>query len=274
MADYVVTESGFGAELGAEKFFNIKCRIGRFKPDAEVLVCSVRAMKMQSGRFHVRPGRPLPPDLLEEDLDALRSGSVNLSAHLAILQEFQLPIVVAINRFPSDSERELQLLSELALENGADRVAITDAFQQGGKGAIDLAQAVTEACQLPNSFQYLYSLDLPIKEKIECLATRVYGADAVDFAETAERQIHEIADWGFTELPICIAKTQYSLSHDPKLSGRPRGFRLPIREVHLAAGAGYLYALTEGINLMPGLPKKPMAKHIDLQPDGTIVGMK
>jgi formate--tetrahydrofolate ligase len=273
LADYVVTESGFGSDLGAEKFFNIKCRTSGLRPDAEVLVCTVRALKFHSGQFDVRPGRPLPEAMLEEDLSALRAGIPNLQAHLANLQQFGIPTVVAINRFPTDTEQEIGLLRELALDSGAARVAVIDSFARGGAGAEELADAVVEACQLPSQFDFLYPLDSSPEEKIATIATRIYGAVDVEFSDAAQAQLREYSALGYGNLPACMAKTQYSLSHDRSLTGRPTGFTLPIEEVRLAAGAGFLYAMTQGISLMPGLPRTPSALKIDVSPDGTITGL-
>lgn len=273
LADYVVTESGFGADCGAEKFFNIKCRISGLKPSAEVLVCTIRALKLHSGKFRVRAGKALPPELLVEDFDALRAGATNLAAHIDIVSQFGIPVVVAINRFPSDTDRELDEIRQIAMAQGAMGVAVTDAFARGGEGSIELAGAVINACRQPNQFRFLYPLESPPEEKIELLATQIYGAAGVDYDPPARRKLEQFRDWGFGNLPICIAKTQYSLSHDPKLLGRPTGFRFPIRDVRLAAGAGYLYALAGDINTMPGLPKEPAAKRIDINPEGRISGL-
>lgn len=273
LADYVVTESGFGSDLGAEKLFNIKCRASGLRPDAEVLVCTVRALKFHSGQFDVRPGRPLPEAMLEENLSALRAGLPNLQAHLANLQQFGVPAVVAINRFPTDTDREIDLLRELALDSGAARVAVIDSFSRGGAGAEKLAEVVVEASQLPSQFAFLYPLDSSPEEKIATIATRVYGAADVEFNALSAEQLHEYSSLGYGNLPVCMAKTQYSLSHDRALTGRPTGFTLPIEEVRLAAGAGFLYAMTQGISLMPGLPRTPSALKIDVTPDGTITGL-
>lgn len=273
LADYVVTESGFGSDLGAEKFFGIKCRVAGLRPAAMVLVCTVRGVKHHSGRFEIRSGRPLPPELLKEDLDALREGVSNLEGHLANLRQFGPPIVVAINRFPTDTEAELHLLSSLALQAGAQHVALTEAFARGGEGSLALADAVIKVCQPTQEFQFHYPLTATYQEKIVDIATKVYGADGVDFGEGVEQRMHEFAARGYGNLPVCIAKTQYSLSHDAKRMGRPTGFRLPIREIRLAAGAGFVLALTEGISLMPGLPRDPAAKRIDIDDQGGIWGM-
>ena len=274
LADYVVTESGFGSDCGAEKFFDIKCRVSGLRPDVEVLVCTARALKFQSGRFSVRPGRPLPAALLAEDVDAVRAGAVNLEAHLAIIREFNVPSVVAINRFPGDSDRELEEIRRVALAGGATSVAVSDAFARGSTGALDLAEAVTKAARQPSQFECLYPLDLPVTEKIETIATKIYGAGSVEYEPRARRRLQEFERLGFGDLPVCIAKTQYSLSHDPQLLGRPRGFAFPVRDVRLAAGAGYLYALCGEIRTMPGLPTEPAALRIDIDTEGRIVGVQ
>ncbi len=274
LAEYVVTESGFGADCGLEKFVHIKCRASGLKPDAEVLVCTVRAMKLHSGRFRVRPGKPLPAGLLAEDLDALRAGSANLRAHLEIVKSFGLPVVVAVNRFREDGDREIEELVKLADQWGAAGVVVSEAFTRGGAGADALARCVIAACEAPNRFQMLYTLELPLDEKIERIATQVYGAEGVDFAPAARRRIEEFQSLGLGGLPVCIAKTQYSLSHDPTLLGRPRGFRFPVRDIRAAAGAGYIYALAGEIDTMPGLPSAPAAREIDVDGDGRIIGLR
>ncbi len=273
LADYVVTESGFGSDNGALKLFDIKCRTSGVVPRAEVLVCTIRALKYHSGRFEVRAGRPLPTSLLGEDLSALREGSQNLAGHLAILQRFGIPTVVAINRFPTDTPAELQLARELATELGAERVAVIDAYSQGSEGALELADAVVEACACPSNFTPIYPLNATYEEKFSGIATKLLGAASVDFSPGVTEKLAEFVHHGFANLPVCIAKTQYSLSHDAKRLGRPTGFQLPITEVRLAAGAGYVLALTEGISLMPGLPREPAAKRIDVSTDGRITGI-
>ena len=237
LADYVITESGFGADCGAEKFFHIKCRASGLEPDAVVLVTTVRALKMHSGQWTMRPGRALPRELNTADLASLRRGVDNLAAHLDLLDHFGPPVVVAINRFPSDSDDELREIERFALDHGAARVAVSEAFARGGEGAEDLARAVQEVCRQPRTpLRMLYPLDLPAEEKIRVVATRIYGADDVEFHDEARRQLDELRHVAPLDLPICIAKTPYSLSHDPTRLGRPRGFRLPIQGVHWSAG--------------------------------------
>lgn len=274
LADYVVTESGFGSDLGAEKLFNMKCRLAGITPAAEVLVCTVRALKYHSGRFDVRPGRPLPQELLQSDLSSLTAGSANLIGHLDNLRQYGIPIVVAINQFPTDTEDELVLIEQIAKAAGAFRVARVNCFSQGGEGAIPLADAVIDACNEPSSFTTLYPLDISYAQKISRIAQRVYGADGVSFSNNTAALLESFEQRGFSGLPVIVAKTQYSLSHDPKLLGRPKNFTLPIQDVRLAAGAGFVLAMTEGISLMPGLPKHPAAIHMDLLADGTIKGLK
>lgn len=273
LADYVVTESGFGADCGAEKFFHIKCRSSGLMPDAMVLVCTVRALKHHSGRFPVHPGHQLPEDLLREDVEAVRAGAVNLQAHIDILQRFGMRPIVAINRFPTDTDAELQLAASLALQMGAQTAVMTDCFARGSEGASRLAEAVCEACREPATPRMLYALDSGLTDKFTTIATEVYGADGVEIAPAAGQRLGELESQGFGNLPVCIAKTQYSLSHDPARVGRPTGYLLPIRDVRLAAGAGYIYGLAGDIVTMPGLPTHPAARHIDVASDGTITGL-
>ncbi len=273
LAEYVVTESGFGADCGAEKFFNIKCRVSGLRPDAVVLVCTLRALKLQSGQFQARPGKALPPELLAENLAALRAGAVNLEAHIGIVRRFGLPLVVAINRFREDGDREVEELRRIALESGATAVAVTEAYERGGEGSLELALAVVAAAEQPSEFDFLYPLQTSLEEKIETIATEIYGAGGVEYDEAARRRLEQYTRLGFAGLPVCIAKTQYSLSHDPGLLGRPKGFRFRVRDARLAAGAGYVYALAGDIRTMPGLPSEPAAYHIDVAPNGSIRGL-
>ena len=270
LCDYVITEGGFGSESGAEKFFDIKCRASGLKPDAEVLVASVRAAKWHSGRYGPKPG----PELDQENLKNLREGAANLAAHVEILRQFGVPIVVAVNRFPADTDREVEELLRLALEFGADYAAPSEVYARGGEGGLELARAVAAACRRASAFKPLYSLELPAEEKVRLIATRLYGASDVDFSEEARANLERWRVLGFGELPVCVAKTQYSLSHDPSLLGRPRGFRLPVRDVRLCAGAGFLYALTGDVSTMPGLPAEPAALSIDVDEDGHVTGLR
>ncbi len=272
-ADLVITEAGFGSDLGFEKFCNVKCRFSGLQPDAAVIVVTVRSLKAHSGKFSVRPGKPLDPDLEREDLEALEAGLTNLTKHIENVRWYGIPAVVAINSWPNDTHRELDRVAEAARQAGADMTVVADVFDRGGNGAIDLALAVLAACDQSKAFRHLYELDLPIKEKIERIAATMYGADGVDFEPAALAAIARYESHGFGTMPICMAKTQYSLSGDSRLLARPTGFRLTVRDVRLYAGAGYLVPIAGDIMLMPGLGKQPSGFGIDLLPDGTVVGL-
>ncbi|MEZ5978161.1 MAG: formate--tetrahydrofolate ligase [Planctomycetota bacterium] len=274
LADYVVTEAGFGSDMGAEKFFNIKCRVTGMQPDCAVLVTTTRAMKLQSGRFQVKPGKPLPPELEREDLGALEEGLANLEAHLSILAAHGVPVVVAINRFPTDTKAEHDAIEKRALAAGARAVAVSEVFSNGGEGGRALAEAVVAAAESGTAkFRHAYDLDQPIVEKVQRLATSFYGADRVAFAPLATEQLARLEARGEGKLPICVAKTQYSLSHDPKLLGRPSGFEFPVREVRLYAGAGIVVPLAGDVMTMPGLGSTPAFRGVELEEDGTISGL-
>lgn len=273
LADYVVTESGFGADMGAEKFVNIKCRRSGLKPDLMVLVATIRALKVHSGDFSVVPGKPLSAELTRENLDALRRGAVNMAKQIENVHKFGVKAVVAVNRFPTDTPAELELVMELARQAGAEAAVVSEAHAGGGAGATALAEKVVELAEQPNSFDYLYALDAPIKEKIETIAVEMYGADGVDYEAAVDKDIDWLSTHGFAELPICMAKTPLSLSHNPKLKGRPRGFRVPVREIRVAAGAGFLIPLCGDIIMMPGLPTEPGAERVDIDASGRIVGL-
>jgi formyltetrahydrofolate synthetase len=273
LSDCVVTESGFGADMGMEKFMNIKCRYSGLTPDAVVMVCTVRALKMHSGRYRVVAGRPLDPKLAREDLQAVEEGSANLEKQIDNARLFGIPVVVAINAFPADTAAEVELIRQRSLAAGAEDAHVSEAWARGGAGAEALARAVLKAAERPKQFRFLYDLERPIKEKIETIATRIYGADGVDYLPAAEQQIGKYAELGYGNLPICMAKTHLSISHDPALKGRPRGFRVLIREVRASLGAGFLYPLLGEMRTMPGLPSKPNAWKIDLDDDGNIVGL-
>ena len=272
-ADYVVTESGFGADMGAEKFFNIKCRYSGLKPDAMVLVATVRALKMHSGRYKVVPGKPLDKGLKEENLEAIKLGAGNLIKQIENVKMHNVPVVVAINRFDSDTENELNLIRKIALENRAEDAVISEVWAKGGEGGVVLAEAVIKATEKSNEFRFLYPLNISIKEKISILATEIYGASDVDYDKKAEKDIDKINKMGLDNLPICMAKTQLSISHDPNWKGKPIGYRFPIKEVKIAAGAGYIYPVAGDILLMPGLPSNPAVYNIDLDEEGNIVGL-
>jgi formate--tetrahydrofolate ligase len=273
LGDCVVTESGFGADMGMEKFMNIKCRYSGLTPDAVVMVCTVRALKMHSGRYRVVAGRPLDAGLTREDLKAVENGCSNLDKQIENARLFGVPVVVAINLFPTDTEAEVELVRQRSLAAGADGAYVSEVWAKGGAGAEELARAVLKAAERPTQFRFLYELDRPIKDKIETIATRIYGADGVDYLPAAEQQIKKYTDLGYANLPICMAKTHLSLSHDPALKGRPRGFRVPIRDVRASMGAGFLYPLVGEMRTMPGLPSEPNTWKIDLDDDGNVVGL-
>lgn len=273
LSEYVVTESGFGADCGMEKFMNIKCRYSGLTPDCVVMVCSVRALKMHSGKYRVVPGKPLDPALAEEDVAAVEKGAENLVKQIENARLFGVPVVVAINRFTTDTDREIRAIEKIALDSGAYACAVSEVWAKGGAGGRELAEAVVRACEEPKNFQFLYPLDIPIKEKIEIIATKIYGADGVVYEEGVEEKIKRFTEFGWDKLPICMAKTHLSLSHDPKLKGRPRGFKLPIRDIRPATGAGFLYPLCGDIRTMPGLPSEPAGNRVDIDEEGRIVGL-
>jgi len=264
MADYTVTEAGFGADLGAEKFLDIKCRFTGFKPDAVVIVATIRALKMHGGLAKT--------ELATENIEALKKGMTNLAKHIENIQKFGLPIVVAINAFPTDTENELQELKALCESMGAS-VSISEAWAKGGEGAIDLAQKVIEATEKPSNFQYMYDVNDSIKDKINAIATKIYGADGVNYTPAVEKTIAEFEAEGLDKMPICMAKTQYSLSDDQFKLGAPTGFKITVRELRINAGAGFIVALTGNILTMPGLPKKPAAENMDIDINGKITGL-
>jgi formate--tetrahydrofolate ligase len=266
LGDYAITEAGFGADLGAEKFLDIKCRKAGLTPDAVVLVATVRALKYNGG--------VAKPDLAAENVEALAKGAVNLEAHIDNLRKFGLPVVVAINRFGTDTDAELDYIRKICLEKGAE-FALSEVFAKGGEGGLELAEKVVAACEKPKNFTYMYEDDMSIKEKIEAVATKIYGADGVKFDAAAAKALAEIEalDPAYAKLPVCMAKTQYSLSDDATKLGRPSGFTLTVREVKLSAGAGFIVVLTGAIMTMPGLPKKPAAYSIDIDDDGNITGL-
>ncbi len=273
LGDYVVTESGFGADMGMEKFFDIKCRVSGLKPDCVVMVATVRALKTHGGGPKVVAGRPLDPVYTKENLPLLRAGMANLKSLVATALSFGVPVVVAINRFPTDSQHELDLIKEIALAAGAMAAVTANHHAQGGEGAWDLAEAVVEACDQPSNFNYLYPLDQPIKTKIDTIAKEVYGAADVEYSLRAERQIADFEKAGFGYLPISMAKTHLSISHDPTLKGAPKDFTIPVREVRAAIGAGFIYPLLGEIRTMPGLGTKPAYMQVDIDEEGNVVGL-
>lgn len=263
-ADYLVTEAGFGADLGAEKFLDIKCRMAGLKPDAVVVVATVRALKMHGGLSK--------KELAREDLEALEAGIPNLIKHIENIKKYGLPVVVAINKFPTDTNAELALVAKKCEELGAD-FALSEVWEKGGNGGVELAQKVVDACEKPSSFRFIYDENMTPKEKMNAIAREIYGADGVDFTLQAEKDLERIHELGKDNLLVCMAKTQYSLSDDPAKLGRPENFRITVREVRLSAGAGFLVAITGSIMTMPGLPKKPAALNIDVDADGKITGL-
>ncbi len=263
LADYTITEAGFGSDLGAEKFMDIKCRLAGLKPSAVVLVATVRALKYNGGVQKA--------DLAAENLKALEKGIVNLGAHIENMKKYGVPVVVAINRFGTDTDAELKMIADYCEKLGAD-FALSEVFAKGGKGAVDLAKKVVAACEKESNFAPIYDANLSIKEKITAIAKTIYGADGVAFTADAEKNIKEIEALA-EGMPVCIAKTQYSLSDNEKALGRPTGFTITVREVKISAGAGFVVALTGSIMTMPGLPRVPAANNIDISEDGKIVGL-
>lgn len=273
LADYVTTESGFGADIGMEKFFGIKCRYSGLIPNVVVMVATIRALKMHGGGPKVVAGRDLDKAYIEENLSLLEKGYANLGKHIEIAQQYGIPVVVAINQFPYDTQAEVELLQRMVAEAGGYAAVPSNHWAKGGEGAIALAEAVVSACEEPSDFRFLYPLDISIKEKIETIARKVYGADGVDYTPEASAQIASYEKAGFGGLPICMAKTHLSLSHDPTLKGVPTGFTLPIREVRASVGAGFIYPLCGEMRTMPGLPSKPVFMKVDIDEEGKVVGL-
>ena len=272
MGEFLITESGFGADIGMEKFFDIKCRVSGLIPNAVVLVATVRALKMHGGGPRVVAGRPLDTAYTEENLELVRQGVCNLAAHIKIARKFGIPVVVAINAFHTDTQAEWDIVREAALRAGAFDAVVTQHWAKGGEGATRLAEAVVNATDEPSDFRFLYDVAQPIKEKIEILAREVYGADGVDYSPEAEAKIKLYTSLGYDKTPICMAKTHLSLSHDPALKGVPTGYAFPIRDIRASMGAGFLYPLAGEMRTMPGLPSKPAFMGIDIV-DGKIVGL-
>ena len=264
LGDYCITEAGFGSDLGAEKFFDIKCRSAKLTPSAVVVVATLRALKYNGG---------VPKDkTAEENTEALSRGLVNLGAHVENMKKYGIPVIVAINRFLTDTDAEIAVLADFCKTLGVE-YSLSEVFAKGGEGGTDLAKKIVAACEQPSEFRYLYDEKLPIKDKIETIAKEIYGADGVDYTTQAEKQVKEIEALGQDKLPVCIAKTQYSLSDNPALLGRPKNFRITVRSLSLSSGAGFIVALTGDIMTMPGLPKSPAAYRIDVDRDGVISGL-
>ena len=270
--EYLITEAGFGADMGAERFFNIKCRESGLVPDAAVVVTTVRALKAHSGVHRIVAGRPLPPALLEENPEEVLAGGANLRKQLENVLLHGVTPVVAINAFPGDFDSEYQVIRGIAESMGV-RSAVSTHFADGGVGATELARAVVAAADEPSDFRFLYPVESPLRQKIETIATAVYGADGADFSPAAARRIEHFETSGLGNLPICIAKTHLSISSDPSLKGAPTGWRLPVREVRASAGAGFIYAVCGDMRTMPGLSRHPAAEHIDLDEQGDVIGL-
>lgn len=264
LADYAVTEAGFGSDLGAEKFLDIKCRFASLKPSCIVLVSTVRSMKYNGG--------VAKENLKEENLDALKKGSENLGAHIDNLKKYGVPVVVAINHFYADTQAEIDYIEQYCKNRGAD-FAVTKCFAEGGAGSIELAEKVVEACEKENDFHYLYDIDMPLYDKIETIAREIYGADGVDYTKEARASLDEFIKLGADKMPVCMAKTQYSLSDNPKLLGRPHGFRITVSSASLSNGAGFVVCQTGSVMTMPGLSKSPAAYRIDIDENGNTVGL-
>jgi len=274
LADYVVTESGFGADIGMEKFMDIKCRYSGLIPNVVVMVATIRALKMHGGGPKVVAGRPLDKAYTEENLPLLEAGAGNLAKHIENARRFGVPVVVAVNSFKYDTQEEIKLVQKIAVEAGAEGAFKCTHWMHGGKGAVELAEAVVSAAEKSNHFQFLYPLDMPIKQKIETIATKIYGADGVDYLPEAEAKIDLYTRLGFDKLPLCMAKTHLSLTHDPNIKGRPSGWRLPIRDIRASVGAGFLYPLCGAMRTMPGLPTRPVFMDVDLDLEtGKVVGL-
>lgn len=276
LADYVVTESGFGADCGFEKMVDVKCRQSGLKVDCGVVVASVRALKMHGGAYVFKPGMSyskIKAEVERENLPALEKGCENLAKNIAIVKKFGIPCVVAVNRFTSDSPRELELVIKKALEAGADGAAISECWAKGGEGAVELAKEVLKAAEKPHQMKLLYPDELGIKEKIETIACQIYGADGVDFLPLAEKKIKLYTRLGYDKFPINMAKTHLSLSHDPSLKGVPRGFRVPVRDIRACVGAGFLYPLLGEMRTMPGLPSHAAFMDVDIDEEGNTIGL-
>jgi formate--tetrahydrofolate ligase len=270
--EYLITEAGFGSDMGAERFFNIKCRTSGLVPDAAVVVATVRALKLHSGRHKVTAGRPLPPEMLVENPEEVREGGANLLKHLEIVRRHGVTPVVAINAFAEDFPSEHEAIREIAVSVGV-RCAVCTHFVDGGKGAVELAEAIVEATDQPSAFRMLYGDEATLRQKIGAIATEVYGADGVDYLPSAARQIDTYERAGFGNLPVCIAKTHLSISSDPSLKGAPTGWRLPVREARANVGAGFVYLVSGDMRTMPGLSSSPAAEKIDIDENGNVVGL-
>ncbi len=272
-SDYVITESGFGADIGAEKFFNIKSRISGLRPNAVVLVTTVRALKAHTDKYKIIPGKAIDPALGEENVADVEAGAVNMVRHLENLKKFGVNPVVAVNVFPQDTEKEIQAVRDIAIDAGAMGAAVARHWAEGGAGAVELAEMIVSACEAPNSFRLLYPDEMSIKGKIETIATEIYRADGVDYAPIVHRKIRQYEAQGLGRLPICMAKTHLSLSDNPKLKGAPEGFRITVTDIRASAGAGFIYPLCGDVRTMPGLGRSPAAMNVDIDDEGKVVGL-
>ncbi|UCD55837.1 MAG: formate--tetrahydrofolate ligase [Candidatus Omnitrophota bacterium] len=272
ISDYAIVETGFGADMGAEKFFDIKCRASGLKPDAAVIVCSTRAFKMHSGDFEITTIKP-PREITRENISAIERGLSNLEKQIRNLRTFGIPVVVCINRFSTDTDKEIHAIKCRAIDLGANSVAVSDAWKTGGQGGIELAENIIEACKIKHDFRFLYPLDMPIKDKIRRIARTIYGAGDVAFSDQANKKALIFKKLKFDNLPICMAKTHLSLSHNPKRKGRPHGFKFPVEDIRLYRGAGYISVFCGNVKTLPGLPKIPRGTKIDINEDGKITGL-
>ena len=272
-ADYVLTESGFGSDIGAEKFFDIKCRASGLRPNAAVLVVTIRALKAHTGKYKIVAGKPLDAALTSENVPDVEAGAANMVRHLENMRKFGVNPVVAINVFSTDTDKEIDAIKRIAMDAGAVGVSVARHWAEGGAGAAELAEMVVTACEQPNDFKFLYPVDVPIKQKIETIAREIYRADGVDYTPEAEKQIDTFEKNGFGNLPICMAKTHLIFTAAPTIKGAPTGFRLPIREVRASVGAGFIYPLCGEMRTMPGLPSHPAAENVDLDDEGNVVGL-
>ncbi len=273
LADYVVTESGFGADMGMEKFLDIKCRVSGLVPHVVVIVASVRALKMHGGGPKVVAGRPLDKAYTQENIELLKAGCANLKKHVDNARKFGVNVVVAVNRFTADTDREIEVVRQAALEAGAEGAYESQVWAKGGPGGVELAKAVVAAAEKPSNFRFLYPDEWPIDKKIETIATQIYGAKGVDFAPAARAKIEMYTKMGFAKLPICMAKTHLSLSHDPAWKGVPSNYAMPVRDIRASVGAGFLYPLCGEMRTMPGLPATPVFMNYDIAEDGRVLGL-
>jgi formyltetrahydrofolate synthetase len=272
LSEFLITESGFGADMGMEKFFNIKCRSSGMVPNVVVLVATIRALKMHGGGPRVIAGRSLDKTYTEENLELVRKGVDNLMSHIRIASNFGVPVVVAINAFSTDTQAEWDIVRNASIQSGAFDAVVTQHWREGGEGALQLAKAVVQAADQPSDFHFLYDVDQPIKDKIDIIARKVYGAEEVEYSEKAEDKINLYTELGFDNLPICMAKTHLSLSHDSALKGVPKGFVFPIHDIRASVGAGFIYPMAGEMRTMPGLPSKPSFMSVDLV-GGKVIGL-